>query len=217
MAKRQADSSSNLRRRAPSREPKTRIVAICEGQRTEPGYLHSLVRGFRNQIFEVEIIAQGGDPWAIVQRAVERKNALERAARRSGDSNDRRFQVWAIFDVDQHARFADACDRARATGIRLAISNPCFELWAVYHFEDCHRPLSTTEAIALLSTHIPRYGRGAKTFTLEHFETLDVGKQAVEAAITRGEIGLQRRAQEQRPLGSPSSTCGGLVRLLVPP
>ena len=41
-----------------------------------------------------------------------------------------------MFDRDEHPNFAAAVDLAVRHGIRLAVSNPCIELWFLLHFED---------------------------------------------------------------------------------
>jgi hypothetical protein len=38
--------------------------------------------------------------------------------------------------VDEHRLLPEAKQQARDNGIELAISNPCFELWALLHFRD---------------------------------------------------------------------------------
>jgi hypothetical protein len=45
-------------------------------------------------------------------------------------------EVWCVFDIDEHPLIPEAKDQARANGIEMAISNPCFELWALLHFQD---------------------------------------------------------------------------------
>jgi hypothetical protein len=47
-------------------------------------------------------------------------------------------EVWCVFDVDEHPKLAEARDQANANGIQLAVSNPCFELWLLLHFQE-HR------------------------------------------------------------------------------
>ena len=75
-------------------------------------------------------ISPGGEPKALVQRAVEKKKDAERLARSQKDSNLRYDQVWCVFDIDEHRLIPEAKQQAVANGIELAISNPCFELWA---------------------------------------------------------------------------------------
>jgi hypothetical protein len=51
----------------------------------------------------------------------------------------------------------EARQQARANGIKLAISNPCFELWALLHFQDQSADLSRQAARRQLKHHIPEY------------------------------------------------------------
>jgi len=44
--------------------------------------------------------------------------------------------VWCVFDVDDHSRLAEAVAQAEEFGFNVAISNPCFEVWLIWHFED---------------------------------------------------------------------------------
>jgi len=70
----------------------------------------------------------------LVQRAIKRREDDSRASRRGeGRPYD---EVWCVFDVDDHPELPRAVDLARRHDIRLAISNPCIELWFVLHFED---------------------------------------------------------------------------------
>ncbi|MGH3940412.1 MAG: RloB family protein, partial [Pseudonocardiaceae bacterium] len=56
---------------------------------------------------------------------------------------------WCVFDVEwpkNHPNLKQAIQLARDHNIRLAISNPCFELWLILHFEDQTAFLNTDEA-----------------------------------------------------------------------
>lgn len=57
-------------------------------------------------------------------------------AKRSGDPNARFDEVWVVFDRDEHPRYDEAVNMARANGIELAVSNPCFELWLLLRFRE---------------------------------------------------------------------------------
>ena len=105
---------------------------------TEPEYLGDLRNRARSPLVQIEIDAAGGTPKTIVERAASRKKESQRLARKREDSSLRFDEVWCVFDVDQHPNFAEAKDQARDNGIRLAVSNPCFELWLLLHFTD-HR------------------------------------------------------------------------------
>jgi hypothetical protein len=53
-----------------------------------------------------------------------------------------------VFDVEwpkNHPNLFQAVDLARAHGIRLAVSNPCFELWLILHHQDYSRFADTAD------------------------------------------------------------------------
>jgi RloB-like protein len=124
----------DLRRRRPFRNPLPRILIVCEGTRTEPGYFKELRHTERIPI-ELEI-SPGGEPKTLVERAVELKNIAEKEPKSRRDENLLYDDVWCVFDIDEHPAVPDAKQQARDNGIELAISNPCFELWIVLHFRD---------------------------------------------------------------------------------
>lgn len=78
--------------------------------------------------------ARGAGPLQLVQHAIETQRADTRDARRGkGRAYD---EIWCVFDVDEHVNLATARDLARRHDIRLALSNPCIELWFLLHFEN---------------------------------------------------------------------------------
>lgn len=128
------DRRDTLRRRPASRSPLARFLIVCEGTQTEPGYFRE-TRHLEHSLLELEF-SPGGVPKALVERAVEKKKDAERLARSQKDSNLLYDEVWCVFDIDEHRLIPEAKQQARANGIGLAISNPCFELWALLHFRD---------------------------------------------------------------------------------
>src|SRR5262249_9464217 len=87
-------------RRAPTREPKRRILIICEGRETEPGYFKAFQHKMRNPRVHVELARETGVPLTIVEEAVRLKAKAERDAKRQRDENLRWDEVWGVFDVD---------------------------------------------------------------------------------------------------------------------
>lgn len=65
--------------------------------------------------------------------------------------------MWCVFDVDEHPHIPDAKQQARDNGILLAISNPCFELWALLHFQDQTAHIERRDAYRLVCEHIAEY------------------------------------------------------------
>lgn len=128
--------SRSLKRMVAIRRPRKTIVVFCEGEKTEPQYLQALkqepsVRDMAAIDLRVEI-GHGGDvPRTLVSLAVSARD-------RATEEKDEIDEFWCVFDVEQpknHPGLGEARQRARANGINLAISNPCFELWLILHFQ----------------------------------------------------------------------------------
>jgi hypothetical protein len=140
---------NRVSRRAPLREPATRILIYCGGLRTEPNYFEGLRRHAGNRSVVVEVRRRGVSPEQLCRAAMD-------FMRRSGASYD---EVWCVFDVDNFDITAarQAADRG---GIALAVSNPCFELWLLLHHEETRRHAAGCDAVtARLKKHVPAYDK----------------------------------------------------------
>lgn len=126
-----------LKRKVATRKPRKTLVVFCEGERTEPEYLNALKR--KPSVREVAAVdlrvqtGQGGFvPRTLVAMAIE---SLERAT----DEDAEIDEFWCVFDVEwprNHPGLEEAVKQARANGVKLAVSNPCFEVWLILHFQD---------------------------------------------------------------------------------
>jgi RloB-like protein len=105
-------------------------------------------------------------PKTLVARGVEMKTDAERAARAAKDENQRYDEVWCVFDIDDHPHIDDAKQQARDNGIKLAVSNPCFELWVLLHFQDQRAHISRAQLRAACRRHLPGYQKELPTETL---------------------------------------------------
>ena len=83
-----------------------------------------------------------GVPDTLATKAAElaRKLGLLPGRRKAKNSFEENDEVWAVFDRDEHPNFDQAIDRCRRAGVRVARSNPCFELWLILHEKDYDRP-----------------------------------------------------------------------------
>ncbi len=109
-----------------TRSIRERILVCCEGKKTEPNYFLK----FPIDIELVEIDINGGvNTIALVNDAVARKDNAEKGGRPHN-------QVWCVFDRDEFPpdHFNQAISKATENQIRVAYSNPCFELWYYLHF-----------------------------------------------------------------------------------
>lgn len=126
-----------LRRRVATLSPRRTFLIFCEGERTEPEYLNALklLRSVRD-VAAVELRVQsrsgGSDPRSLVSMAM---SAHSRAIEEEAEIDE----FWCVFDVEwprNHPGLREAIAQAERNGIQVAVSNPCFELWLILHFQD---------------------------------------------------------------------------------
>ena len=150
-----ARKRDSLQRRGPRRQPKQRFLIVCEGTVTEPCYFRD-VRHVERSLIELQIEPRA-TPKTIVERAVELKKQANRDAKRRADDNLKYDEVWCVFDVDDHRLIVEAKEQAKANGVEVAISNPCFELWALLHFQDQRADIERGKVQHLCATCMPGY------------------------------------------------------------
>jgi hypothetical protein len=181
---------------------KRQLLVLTEGQATEPGYIVHWSRRFR-QTVTVQIDARGAGPLQLVRGGVEAKRGDERDARRG---KGRPFdEVWCIFDVDEHAELVTALDLARRHGIRVAVSNPCIELWFILHFESQTAYIERGAAQKRSSTLLGC----KKTLTNVALRTLD--EKLADARNRAQQLDAKHQGDGSPPGSNPSSSVWKLV------
>ena len=124
---------NRIARQGPKREQYDRVLIVCEGSRTEPLYFEEIASRYRLSTANIKVIGSGADPRTVVREARKERDR----ERRRGEKYDR---VYCVFDRDEHATFQEACNKARAIGLQLARSWPCFEFWLRLHFGFTRQP-----------------------------------------------------------------------------
>ena len=129
-----------------NRPQSKRFLILVEGKVTETQYLKAVKRLVRCGD-EISIECRNTEPIGMVKRAKEIQGSLRKP--------DRYDKVWCVFDVEakrtQQGRYglAEACDEAGRTKesnkIRLAVSNPCFEIWLLWHEADQNAPIYSAD------------------------------------------------------------------------
>lgn len=204
-------SVPSLRRRRPQREPKRRFILYCEGMNTEPGYFRAIQRTCSSAFISVEPHGGIGVPMTIAKAAVARAESegLTPRSRRRKHSFEKQDQVWAVFDRDEHPEFQPAVLMCEHSGVRVARSNPCFELWLILHDRDYNRPNHRRQVQADLKALRPEYDpKRAKT------PDCDELVRRVENAEQRATAQLRARELDGSPYGNPSTTVGTLTRTI---
>lgn len=195
----------SLRRRAPTRAPKRRILIVCEGEKTERLYFQAFQHDVHNPRVHVEVAKETGVPLTVVEHAVRLRREAEREAVQLRDENIRWDDVWAVFDVDEHPHIAEACALAVAESVDVAISNPCFELWALLHFQDQRAHITRQQARAQL-----------KGFLDDYEKALDYARMrgAYSSAVGKARDLDVAAARDKRPGANPTTGVYRLTELI---
>ncbi|MEM1180705.1 MAG: RloB family protein [Acidobacteriota bacterium] len=159
MARRFRDRRRPAGRGRVHRTVRRRLLVLCEGQVTEPGYIRGLERWLKSATVEVVIPKIHGVPRTLVAEAVERKRDAKTRAKRERDPFLDYDEVWCVFDVDAHPKLGEARELARAHDIHLAISNPCFELWLLLHFRESPGARHRHDVQRLVGSYLEGYAK----------------------------------------------------------
>jgi RloB-like protein len=204
-------ASRSLKRKVAIRRPRKTLLVFCEGEKTEPQYLEALkrqpsVRDVAAVDLRVETGHGGSVPRTLVSLAAD---ARSRAIDEEGEIDE----FWCVFDVEwprNHPRLGEAVRQARENDIRLAVSNPCFELWLILHFQDCGKWLENDDARRLRRQH-----DGSSDKNLDAAKYMPLINNAVRRAVD-----LAKRHQRDGavfPHDNPSSGMHLLIATVQPP
>jgi RloB-like protein len=129
----------SLARKSASVSPKTKFTIYSEGMNTEPEYFTALGSTVSAALVELKIHKAAGVPTTIASKALQ----LAKSRRRSGnaDSFEKFDQIWVVFDQDTHDKVKESIDNLGKSSVKVAYSNPCFELWLILHLQDFDKPV----------------------------------------------------------------------------
>lgn len=120
------------------RQHKTRYAVFTEGRVTELQYLEKLCQRIHPQHAYFKFIKIGKDPSAIYKRCLRIIK------------QDNFDQGIIVVDVDQHERLEEMLDDCRRSPhVNPLVSNPCFELWLLWHAIDRRGYTETRECVKL--------------------------------------------------------------------
>lgn len=129
------------------------FVIATEGSRTEPDYF----RLFMDDV-AVHVVCiparSGSSPDRVLRRLRERL---------ATESLRREDEAWIVVDRDQwtddqlRSLHDWSCEK---DNYGLAVSNPMFELWLLFHFEDGNGLASAHDCLARLKRYLPEYRKG---------------------------------------------------------
>ena len=192
--KRKSRRARDLVRRRSSRESYDRVLVVCEGSKTEPGYLRELTNYLMLSSANVEVDGDSGSSPVSVVRYAKRRYREEKE---KGDEYDR---VFCVFDKDTHASYAQAINESvnsRPAGVFQAVpSVPCFEYWLLLHFVFSTQPYvanggknACAHLIGDLRGYMPDYAKGDEGVFIKLMnktdQAIEHSKRALGQAVAR--------------------------------
>lgn len=196
-------------RRKPTRNPKVQFTLFCEGKETEPEYFRAIKKLYSGSL--VSIGDKGRPPITLARKALEfvKSNGTTGRGGRRRNLFEEHDEVWVVFDRDEHARFDEAVSLCKANRIGVARSNPCFEVWLILHMADYDRQDERARVKREFERVCSEHGQ--ESAGNAGFEELMTG---IEDAERRAKKLNQRREDEGKPYGRPSTTVGELTKAI---
>lgn len=160
------------------------VVIACEGAETEPAYFEEVKARLHAPGLHVEVL----------QRE-DRENSSPERVRRMLDDFEIRWRLregdtlWLLVDRDPQswkpAMISEVAAACLQKDYRFTLSNPCFEVWLLLHFEDVSaQPEQRRGELFANEDHLLK--REVGRYRHDNSDMLDVLGPAVAEAIQRG-------------------------------
>lgn len=175
---------------------KIRYAVFTEGLVTECQYLELLRQHLRPKHATITIHPIGGEPSKVLKEY--------RKARQREDFD----RAILIIDVDQHDKLDETLQECKSrTDVDAVVSNPCFELWLLWHAIGRRGHVETHECVRLTHSHSLTRDKALIT----NFPITNINE-----AITRAHIAWQTLTPNE--IGpNPSSAMPWFIDLLLTP
>lgn len=190
-----------LRSRARSgREQRRVVLIVCEGKKTEPLYFGHFREALRS-VASIKLVSTNTTDAPGLARDARTQSERYGLETKKGD------RAWIVFDADENSQAQiDECSKiAHRIDADIALSNPCFELWYLLHFEDRKEAIDRKDALARLHRHLPDYGKGidccdalesVKTTAMERARALEARWGAAPSLSANPSTGVWRLVEE---------------------
>lgn len=196
MARRLPPASQGTKRRSAFIAQAPILLVVCEGK-TEAKLLNELRARWRIPTSTIKLVPQVGVPSTVVREA---KRLCQ---------PEQPDETWVVFDRDEHPCWSSAIAEALQAAFKLAISNPCFEQWAILLHLDQRQDLHRHEVQRRLASVHPGYHHDKSPY-------LDVSLVLVglEAAATRAAVINKIALSLDEPYRAPMTLFPDLIARL---
>lgn len=126
------------------------VTVVCDDQRTAVAYFQCLKQRIKQKL-TLNVVRKphpAASTDEVVDRAVNELRSLQEV--QSHDEEDQTI-VWALIDTEADAATQDAAQRAKEkaekVSVRVALSNPCYEIWTLLHLVDTGELFQNCKAV----------------------------------------------------------------------
>lgn len=189
-------------RKKQTRAKRKRHLIVSNGRVTETEYFNFLINEMdvRGSVRYRHI---DGDPLKVTKQ-VSRELESDKKAGKTGEIEEL-SSAWDVVDSDEFRNLAKAEREAKTKGVKLAISNPCFEVWLIDHVSPCPETFTSTSQcekrarnLGVLKTTDPNRSSVSK-FKSVNLEMIDGKKDQALANAAKHNTDDKRRAREANP------------------
>jgi len=212
-ARKQARAEKKQARKEDTRKELERIILACEGSVTEKNYFESIFR----ELMEEKNIAKTS--LVIAKHAHTNPKGVLQDLEVALKKDDEFEHKWIVIDRDEMRvnggghlldDFNGAISSAKAQNVKVAYSNPSFEIWYLLHFEKRESGVDRDEVIVQLNKYVD-YEKNSKTI----FKELKESQSTAIAYAKKLEASYKLSGRELIPASdNPSTSVYKLVEQL---
>ena len=154
------------KRRRNIRKDAKLIIIISEGECTEPYYFIKFNGELRYSGVRIKTPkVRQTDPISLVKTAINIINKKRSDCRISQEDGD---EIYCVYDVDDNSDedLNSAKELAEKNGIKIFLSNPCFEIWFLLHFEQVNKGISREDLYEQLKKYVKNYEKSSDVYHL---------------------------------------------------
>ena len=189
-------------RKKQTRAKRKRHLIVSNGKVTESEYFTFLINEMdvRGSVRYRHI---DGDPLKVAKQ-VSRELESDKKAGKAGEIEEL-SSAWIVVDTDEFRNLSAAEREAKFKGVRLAISNPCFEVWLIDHVSPCPETCASTPQcerrardLGVLKSTDPNRSSVSK-FKSINLEVIAGNKDQALANAAKHNSDDKRRSREANP------------------
>lgn len=189
-------------RKKQTRAKRKRHLVVSNGKVTETEYFNFLINEMdvRGSVRYRHI---DGDSLKVAKQ-LSRELENDKKAGKAGEI-EALSSAWIVVDSDEFRNLAAAEQEAKTKGVRLAISNPCFEVWLIDHVSPCPETFASTPQcekrardLGVLKSTDPNRSSASK-FKSVNLEVIEGNKDRALVNAAKHNSDDKRRARASNP------------------